>query len=352
MSVTREAKGAGPPLPVPTNSLANQLAVDCDFGFSERHKLSVPKTTQPLRIAWIDAVGLAACHLLALLAFVPWLFSWTGVGLAFFGLYIFGTLGISLCFHRLLTHRGVVCPKWFEHTLAILGVCCLQDTPARWVAIHRRHHQHADEQPDPHSPLVHFLWAHMGWLILKNRETTRLKIVSRYAKDILQDPFYAWLEKNFNWVWIVLMSWGGFFVGGILVELLGGGGAKDALQSGLSFLIWGVFVRTVLVWHITWSVNSVAHLWGYRNYETDESSRNNFIIGIISNGEGWHNNHHADPRSARHGHLWWELDVTWLTIRLLMTLGLARKVVTPTHALLARKHVSPGVFSGESLPRT
>ena len=159
----------------------------------------------------------------------------------------------------------------------------------------------------------------MGWLILKNRETTRRKIVSRYAKDILQDPFYAWLEQNFSWVWIVLMSWCGFFVGGILVELLCGGGAKDALQSGLSFLIWGVFVRTVLVWHITWSVNSVGHLWGYRNY----------------NGEGWHNNHHADPRSARHGHLWWEVDVTWLTIRLLVALGLARAVVTPTHALLA-----------------
>jgi stearoyl-CoA desaturase (delta-9 desaturase) len=175
----------------------------------------------------------------------------------------------------------------------------------------------------------------MGWLIFKNRETTRLNIVSRYAKDILRDPFYARLEKNFRWVWIVLMSWCGFFVGGILVELLRGGDAKDALQSGLSFLIWGVFVRTVLVWHITWSVNSVAHLWGYRNYETDESSRNNFIVGIISNGEGWHNNHHADPRSARYGHLWWELDVTWLTIRLLVTLGLAREVVTPTRALLA-----------------
>jgi hypothetical protein len=161
MSVTREANGeVGPPLPVPANSPTKQFATDCASDFSECHKLSVPKTTQPLRIAWIDAVGLAACHLLALLAFVPWLFSWTGVGLAFFGLYIFGTLGISLCFHRLLTHRGVVCPKWLEHTLAVLGVCCLQDTPARWVAIHRRHHQHADEQPDPHSPLVHFLWAH------------------------------------------------------------------------------------------------------------------------------------------------------------------------------------------------
>jgi stearoyl-CoA desaturase (delta-9 desaturase) len=93
--------------------------------------------------------------------------------------------------------------------------------------------------------------------------------------------------------------------------------------------MFGVFVRTVLVWHITWAVNSVTHLWGYRNYETDEDSRNNLIVGFISNGEGWHNNHHADPRSARHGHLWWEIDNTWLTVRLLAWLGLADEVQTP-----------------------
>ena len=104
----------------------------------------------------------------------------------------------------------------------------------------------------------------------------------------------------------------------------------DALQFGLSLLVWGVFVRTVLVWHVTWSINSVTHLWGYRNYETDNSSRNNVIIGIISNGEGWHNNHHAYPQSARHGHLWWEFDLTWLAIRLLAALGLVRDVITPS----------------------
>ena len=339
MPVAREAEGVGPPLAVPIGELAESLPAGRGCGSSDRDKLSIPNTTRPLRIAWLDVAGLAACHLLALLAFVPWLFSWTGVVLALLGLYVFGTLGISLCFHRLLTHRGVVCPKWLEHTFAILGTCCLQDTPARWVAIHRRHHHHADEQPDPHSPLVHFLWAHMGWLVLKNRDTTRLAVVSRYAKDILQDPFYARLERQFGWVWLVMISWGSFFVGGFLAELLCGGSAIDALQFGLSLLIWGVFVRTVLVWHISWSVNSVTHLWGYRNYETSESSRNNFIIGIISNGEGWHNNHHADPRSARHGHLWWEWDVTWQTIRLLEALGLARRVVTPSimHKMSVRK---------------
>src|SRR5690242_9301718 len=133
-------------------------------------RLIAPVGTQPRRIAWVDAAGLTIGHLLALLAFVPWLFSWTGVILAALGLYVFGTLGISLCYHRLLTHRGVVCPRWLEHTFAVLGMCCLQDTPGRWVAYHRRHHEHADKQSDPHSPLVHFVWAHMGWLLVKNRE--------------------------------------------------------------------------------------------------------------------------------------------------------------------------------------
>ena len=289
-----------------------------------------------MRVAWIDVAGLVVCHVVALLAFVPWFFSWTGVVLAFLGLYVFGTLGISLGFHRLLTHRGMVCPKWLEHAFVILGVCCLQDTPARWVATHRRHHQFSDKQSDPHSPLVNFLWAHMGWLVFKNRELTRLNICTRYARDVLRDPFYAQLERKRRWASIVLASWLVFPVGGIIAELLLGGTPEQAVQFGLSLLIWGVFVRTVLVWHSTWAVNSVTHIWGYRNYETDESSRNNVIVGILSNGEGWHNNHHADPRSARHGHLWWELDVTWLTIRLLALLGLAHRVRLPAaHLRLA-----------------
>jgi stearoyl-CoA desaturase (delta-9 desaturase) len=287
-------------------------------------------------VAWIDAGGLLAMHLFALLAFVPWLFSWTGVIVAFVGLYVFGTLGISLCFHRLLTHRGMVCPKPLEHAFAILGICCMQDTPARWVGTHRRHHEHSDEQADPHSPLVNFLWAHMGWLIFKNRGLTRLGLTNRYANDVLRDRFYVLVERKGPWLCIVAASWLAFFAAGFVAELLLGGGAMQALQFGLSLLVWGVFVRTVLVWHNTWSVNSVTHVWGYRNCETDESSRNNLIVGYLSAGEGWHNNHHADPLSARHGHKWWETDVTWLTIRLLEVLGLARNVITPSPSVIAR----------------
>jgi fatty-acid desaturase len=286
-----------------------------------------PSGVLPQKIEWTYAVSVIVYHLVALLAFLPWFFSWTGVFLAVAGLYVFGTLGINLCYHRLLAHRGLMVPAWLEHTFAILGVCSVQDTPARWVAVHRRHHQHADDRDDPHSPLVNFFWGHMGWLLVENRELERLGIFDRYARDVLQDRFYKRLERN-NWLLVVFASWVVFFAAGFAASLALGATVAAAAQFGLSLLIWGVFVRTVAVWHITWSVNSVTHRFGYRNYETDESSRNNVLIGLISNGEGWHNNHHAAPRSARHGHRPWELDVTYLTIQALSALGLATKVIT------------------------
>jgi stearoyl-CoA desaturase (delta-9 desaturase) len=167
-------------------------------------------------------------------------------------------------------------------------------------------------------------------MLFRNRELTRSRLVSKYAKDLMQDPFYAGLEQNFRWVWVILISWVLFFAGGMLAGVLLGEPIWSAFQFGVSMFVWGVLVRTVLVWHITWSVNSVTHIWGYRNYETDESSRNNLIVGFLASGEGWHNNHHADPRSACCGHHWWEVDATWQTIRLLSALGLAHSVIRPS----------------------
>ena len=253
------------------------------------------------RIVWSYAITVGVYQLVALLALLPWLFSWTGVALAFAGIYVFGNLGISLCYHRLLTHRGLVCPKWLEHGLAILGVCSMQDTPARWVAVHRRHHEQADRQDDPHSPLVNFLLGRMSagcWC--ENRDLDRLGIYDRYAKDVLRDPFYRRLERT-RCTDIVLSSWAS-----VLRRRVRGWNCwraaawRQALRFGASLLVWGVFVRTVLAWHIAWSVNSVAHLWGYRTYEAGGDSRNNWFVALISNGEGWNKNHHADPsiRSA------------------------------------------------------
>ncbi|HEX3063947.1 MAG TPA: fatty acid desaturase [Dongiaceae bacterium] len=287
----------------------------------------------PRRIAWVYASAVVGYHVIALLAFLPWFFSWTGVILTVAGCYVFGTLGITLCYHRLLAHRGFVCPKWLEHSFALLGVCCLQDTPAHWVAVHRRHHEHADERPDPHSPLVSFFWGHMGWLLVVNDDLGRLANFERYAKDILRDPFYKELERDSRWIAVIVLSWFVFFAAGFFGKLAGGGSLMHAVQFGSSVLLWGVFVRTVLLWHITWSVNSVTHLWGYRNYATDEESRNNIFVSVLTNGEGWHNNHHADSRSARHGHRWWELDVTYLTIVFITAIGLARDVIKPNPRL-------------------
>jgi fatty-acid desaturase len=302
------------------------------------HKIPHPPTLER-KLIWPYFIAFLFYHAMAVLALVPWLFSWTGLALWLLGFYVFGTLGINLCYHRLLTHRSFNCPKWLEHVFAIIGVCCLQDTPARWVAVHRLHHQHSDEPSDPHSPLAGFFWGHMFWLIRSNKELERMQLYEHYAKDILRDRFYFKLERNLMWVWVNLIQWFVFYVVGFGIGYVAGDSWLDGMQFGLSLLVWGVFLRTVSVWHITWSVNSVAHIWGYRNYETDENSRNNVLVGIWSNGEGWHNNHHAQPRSAAHGHKWWELDVTWITIWALKQVGLARDVVPINKKMAERQTV-------------
>src|SRR6185295_19414295 len=140
------------------------------------------------------------------------LFSWGGLSLCLGGTYIFGTRGIDVCYHRLLTHRGFTCPRWLELTLAVLGMCRLQGSPGRWVAVHRKHHQHSDEQPDPHSPLVTFLWGHIGWLMVENPETDSSACYQRYARDLLTQRFYMGLERRLRWLWVYLAHAGVFFV--------------------------------------------------------------------------------------------------------------------------------------------
>jgi sn-1 stearoyl-lipid 9-desaturase len=302
-------------------------------------RLPLPATATPIRIEWSFANAIVLYHLIALLAFVPRYFSWTAVIVAAVGCFVTGVLGINVGYHRLLTHKGFTCPKWLEFTFAIMGVCCLQGSPARWVAIHRRHHQHPDQQCDPHSPLVNLFWGHVGWVLCKNKELPRTALTDPYVKDLIRQPFYERLERHWVWWWIVVVSWVVYFLGGFTTGLLTGETRADAIDFGLSILIWGVFVRTVVHWHLTWAVNSVGHRWGYRNYDTPDNSRNNLIVGIFGSGEGWHNNHHADPRSARHGHKWWELDTSWLMIRGLASLGLAWDVALPSPRL--SHHLAP-----------
>jgi fatty-acid desaturase len=282
-------------------------------------------------IAWPYALGIGFMHALACLAVLPWLYDGRAAALAVIGIFVFGQ-GINLCYHRLLTHRSLVLPRWLERCFVVLAICCLQESPATWVAWHRAHHAHSDRDRDPHSPLVSFLWGHVTWLAFPRDADVMLGGYRRYAQDILQDRFYRRLEQQPALIYLIYAGHAAlFFAAGFGLGWGEGGSAAAGLQLGLSFLVWAVILRTVLVWHITWSVNSLTHLFGYRHYATDDNSRNNWLVGLIAVGEGWHNNHHHDQASATTQHRWWELDFTYYLIWLLKALGLATAVVRPRH---------------------
>jgi stearoyl-CoA desaturase (delta-9 desaturase) len=292
---------------------------------TERIHLKRPAATEPRQLLARYFVPIVTVHLLALLVFVPALFSWTGVILCVAGVHVFGQT-ITMGYHRLLAHRSFATPLWFEHVLVVGALCCLEDSPARWIATHRMHHAHSDEEDDPHTPLVTFLWGHLWWILVRNRELHHRTNYDRYARDILRDPFYMWIEKN---AWSPL--W--FYMAQVAVYAAAGFGAAllwtDAVGAAwfaASVVVWGVYARTVLVWHITWSVNSLTHLFGYRNHDTEENSRNNWVVALFAAGEGWHNNHHADPACCTVQHRWWEVDVTYWELRALSLVGLTSQL--------------------------
>lgn len=304
-------------------------------------RLPRPRSVSRGTFRWVYFLPIATIHLLALLVLVPWLFSWTGVLLYFFGINVVGQLGVPVCYHRQLTHRSFRTPKWLERCFVGIALCNGQETPAKWVAWHRIHHQHTDVQEDPHSPLVNFFWSHVGWLFYENEEASNAGAYHKYARDILEDPFYMFLEKHRTVAsWIYLAHAVVFFLVGLAVGWATTGEAWAGVQFGLSVLVWGVFLRTVHVWHITWAVNSLSHMFGYRNYETDEESRNNWFVAFITGGEGWHNNHHHDPTSASVQHRWWEIDLNYYIIKTLEFVGLATDVVEPR--LIKRTRKSSG----------
>ncbi|MCP4080191.1 MAG: acyl-CoA desaturase [Planctomycetaceae bacterium] len=291
------------------------------------------------RLLWEYIIPVIVMHLAIPFAFFPYFFSWWGVAWLFVGNFLFTSMGIGAGYHRLLTHRGFKCPKWFEYTLATLGVCSFQDSPGRWVLVHRVHHQHSDHQPDPHTPRVSAFWAHMGWLFIDNKELSTASAYDRYVRDLMQDRYYMWLQKGQNWILVYMMHALLLTGVGSLIGYLTTGTGAGALQYGSQWLMWGVVMRTIWTWHVTWAINSAAHIWGYRNYETREDSTNNWLFALLTNGEGWHNNHHADPRSARHGHRWWEIDMTWITLRGLEKIGIVKDLVHPNHSALNRKAI-------------
>ena len=245
-------------------------------------------------------------------------------------MYVLTALGITVGFHRLFTHRSFETNAVVQFVLAVLGSMAVQGPLLKWVALHRRHHQHSDTAGDPHSPhrTAEGVLASAAWLLAR---ALRLDLPAR--------PAATWPATSRTSAAAALR--GGErpvpAVGGPrLVDPRGPGWAADGDVGGrLDGLVWGGLVRIFLVHHVTWSVNSVCHLWGLRPYRSDDQSRNNFLFGVLALGEGWHNTHHAFPTSARHGLRWWQIDVSYWVIRALALLGLAWKVKGPTRQALA-----------------
>ncbi len=271
---------------------------------------AAPKINYPLTLYWVNVVFFTIFHALALLA--PWFFSWSALGIAIFFHWLCGSIGICLGYHRLLTHRSFQVPKWLEYITTTIGAIAIQGGPIFWVATHRLHHAHPeDEYKDPYSARRGFWWSHLLWLIYRNDEYFEYETYKRFAPDLARNPYYRWLDRYFLLLQLPL---------GLLLYVLG----------GWSFVIYGIFVRSVLLWHSTWLINSATHLWGYQTFEVEDGSRNLWWAAILTYGEGWHNNHHAHPNVAPAGRRWWEVDVTWWAIQVLRALGLAKKVVMPS----------------------
>ena len=301
----------------------------------------LPEAVKPLKLNRTYAATIVTVHLLAIAACLPYFWSWTAFVVFSLGVHVFGQ-GITIGYHRLLTHRSFKTPKWLEYGFAILGICSMQDTPARWVSVHRMHHADSDDVPDPHSPRVNFWWSHLGWLMFLNRKTYSLAGLEKFAKDLLRDRFYLRLETNpFFQFYIIFAQLPLFFALGCALSFAFSRNVMDAVQLGNSMVVWGVIMRIIAVWHITFSVNSLSHMFGYTNYETGEDSRNNWLVALLTVGEGWHNNHHEDPSACSVQHRWWEFDISYYEIRFLQMIGLASNI-TPLRKHRHKRGGKPG----------
>lgn len=263
-------------------------------------------------ISWAPLIWIAALHVGALFALVPGYFSWSGLLVCLFLHWLTGGIGICMTYHRLLTHRSfVVRPKFLEYVLTAIGCAASEGGAIGWVADHRRHHQFSDQEGDVHSPDRGFGWAHMFWWMtpdVTSRHTS--EYLKKWAPDLYRDPVHRFLN-NFHIIFPLLMFLGLYLLG------------------GMPWLIWGGFLRTVLVLHTTWLVNSATHVWGYRTHETRDHSTNLWWVALLTYGEGWHNNHHAFQTSARHGLAWWEIDMTYWAIKMMSWVGLAHTIKLP-----------------------
>jgi stearoyl-CoA desaturase (Delta-9 desaturase) len=260
-----------------------------------------------------------------------WGFGWLELSL-FLGMYLLTGLGITIGFHRLFTHKSFETNRPVTAFLGIAGSMAVEGPLLDWVAFHRCHHQHSDHHDDPHTPhghgsgvkgIIKGIWrAQIGWLFEPKRADIR-----KYVPDLEKDRMVSTISKLFP-LWVVLSF--------AIPATIGGLVTMSWVGAILGF-VWGGLVRVVFVHHVTWSVNSICHVWGTQPFKSHDESRNNPIVGILAFGEGWHNNHHAFPTSARHGLKWWQIDVSWLLIWAASKVGLAQKVRVPTRERMESK---------------
>ena len=267
---------------------------------------------------WTTTVVLVLLHVGAVAAL--FMFSWQALAVSAFLYWIAVGLGISMGYHRLHTHRSYKVPVGLEYFLAVCGTLTLEGGPIFWVATHRIHHQKADRPGDPHSPRDGGWWAHIGWILFGETKHNNTRLMSKYAPDLAKDPFYIWLN-NYHWLPILVLA--------IVLFAFG----------GLPMLLWGTCLRVVVGLHATWLVNSATHMWGRRRFATRDDSRNNWWVALLTFGEGWDNNHHAHPTSARHGLTWYEFDHSWILINILKFFRIAKfvRVAKVTSALAERE---------------
>jgi fatty-acid desaturase len=254
---------------------------------------------------WTTFTAFAVFHAGAIAAL--FFFSWTAFWTAFALNWVALSWGIGMGYHRLHTHRGYKCPKWFEYFTALCSTLALEGGPIFWVGTHRIHHQFSDKPGDPHSPHDGAWWSHILWMVFGEGYHNKTALMGRYAPDLARDPFYRWLN-TYHWVPLTVL--------GVILLAVG----------GIPMVLWGIFFRVTFGHHTTWAVNSVTHIWGSRRFNTRDDSRNNWWVGVLTFGEGWHNNHHAHPTSVRHGLAWYELDITWLQLKALEKIGLIRNL--------------------------
>ena len=304
--MSESAKPAVHPNPEP-----NEAAAQSDT----KHKIAV------LAVVVLPFIGLIVAIILA------WGSGVDALSLGLFAAFSIATiLGVTVGYHRYFTHKSFKTRDWIKFLLGVAGSASWEGDALEWVAEHRHHHKYSDTEDDHHSPHYGFFKSHVGWLFTK----TDPKQYARYAPELMDDPLFMFITRNFL-LWATL---------GLLLPAAIGWAATGTVKGAFLGFLWGGLVRVLFVHHVTWSVNSICHTFGSKNFRSDDDSRNNVVVGILALGEGWHNNHHAFQTSARHGLFWWQIDFSYILIKSLEFCGLVWDVKVPKQEDVAAKRLS------------